>query len=117
MKQQISLTIRKYIGICTFLLLSSFLHAQEFQLKGMVTDDSTQQPVSGATVLVKKSGKATFTNSKGEFELPCSAGDAITVNYVGYSRARNALFVSINSGLKSKYREHFAKIASDERKK
>ena len=43
--------------------------------------------------------------------------DMNTVNYVGYSRARNALFVSINSSLKNKYREHFAKIASDERKK
>jgi hypothetical protein len=43
--------------------------------------------------------------------------DMNTVNYVGYSRARNALFVSINGNLKNKYREHFAEIASAERKK
>lgn len=35
-----------------------------------------------------------------------------TVNYVGYTRARTALWVSIDRRLKKKYQEYFAKIAA-----
>lgn len=40
------------------------------------------------------------------------ADDMRTVNYVGYTRARTALWVSINRKLKRKYEEHFVKIAA-----
>lgn len=43
-----------------------------------------------------------------------ASGDMKTVNYVGYTRARTALRVSITQKLKKEYKEHFAKIAASE---
>lgn len=43
--------------------------------------------------------------------------DMKTVNYVGYTRARTALYVSIDRKLKKKYQEHFTKIAASEGRK
>lgn len=45
------------------------------------------------------------------------AEDMKTVNYVGYTRARTGLWVSINRKLKKKYQEHFTRIAASESKK
>lgn len=45
------------------------------------------------------------------------APDMKTVNYVGYTRARTALYVSIDRRLKKKYQEHFTKIAASEGRK
>ncbi len=43
--------------------------------------------------------------------------DIKTVNYVGYTRARTALYISIDRRLKKKYQEHFTKIATTEGRK
>lgn len=43
--------------------------------------------------------------------------DMKTVNYVGYTRARTALYISIDRRLKKKYQDHFTKIAASEGRK
>lgn len=53
-------------------------------LRGKVFDESGE-PLQGATIRVKGTGKYAQTNSRGEFSLPGVDADAvITVSYVGY---------------------------------
>jgi TonB-linked SusC/RagA family outer membrane protein len=53
-------------------------------LRGKVFDESGE-PLQGATIRVKGSGKYAQTNSRGEFSLPGVEADAvIVVTYVGY---------------------------------
>jgi len=53
-------------------------------LRGKVLDESGE-PLQGATIRVKGTGKYAQTNSRGEFSLPGVDADAvITVSYVGY---------------------------------
>ena len=53
-------------------------------LRGIVLDESGE-PLQGATIRVKGTGKYAQTNSRGEFSLPGVDADAvITLSYVGY---------------------------------
>lgn len=57
------------------------------QVKGKVIDDSTNEPVSGATILCTDAGAScgTFSNAAGDFELKCHGCRNISVSYVGYT--------------------------------
>jgi iron complex outermembrane receptor protein len=67
------------------LLLTAIVgNAQTSQLSGFVTD-SNQEPLSGATVLVKELNKGTTSNFDGGFNLNLTSGNyTISVSYVGY---------------------------------
>jgi TonB-linked SusC/RagA family outer membrane protein len=47
--------------------------------------DAQGQPLSGATVTSKKSGKSGVTDAQGNITLNLDAGDAVTISYVGYT--------------------------------
>mgnify|MGYP000113649230 FL=1 len=77
----------------TFLFaLHSAAQAQSaFELKGRVLDQSSLEPLIGATVAVKGStgaaSKGTITNKKGEFALTLDAPTAtLQLSYTGYGR-------------------------------
>src|SRR5699024_3205902 len=53
-------------------------------IRGIVSDDSTQEPIIGATIKVNGSMTGTTSNMSGDFVLECSVGDTLTVSYVGY---------------------------------
>ena len=54
-------------------------------VEGVVLNESGQ-PLSGASVIDKETGKMTLTNEKGEFKLPgIQSNSILTVSYVGYS--------------------------------
>ena len=79
------------------LLLTAIVgNAQKLQLSGFVTD-SNQEPLSGATVLVKELNKGTTSNFDGGFNLNLTSGNyTISVSYVGYLSTTKTVEVKEN---------------------
>ena len=59
------------------------LYAQQRTIKGIVADEAGS-PVTKATVKVKDSQRAVFTNINGEFTILASVGDILEISNVGY---------------------------------
>ena len=69
--------------VCLIFSVTSF--AQQRTITGIVSDDNGV-PLSGATILVKKTKNITTTNSKGAFTLNAPANtNTLVVTYVGMS--------------------------------
>jgi len=66
------------------------LSAQEITLSGTVTDQSTNQPIPGANVIIGQSERGTVTDIDGNFNLQLPAQDEITLNvsFIGYQTQR-----------------------------
>ena len=71
--------------VCFTLFFASAAKAQDFQLKGKVTDGDTKKPVSSATVMSKNSNKASITDAEGLFSIQTSKGDILTIRFIGYN--------------------------------
>lgn len=56
----------------------------EMTVKGVVSDQSGE-PLIGASVIIKGRQQGVATNIDGEYAIPASKGDILTVSYVGYS--------------------------------
>lgn len=54
-------------------------------VRGIVTDENTQEPIIGAAVVVKGTTTGTTTNIDGAFTLKCSEGDSINISFIGYA--------------------------------
>ncbi len=67
--------------LLSFFLITSGVFAQT--VKGTVSDNESK-PVSGATVSVKGTTKATATNAAGGFSIDAASNDTIVVSYVGF---------------------------------
>ncbi|MBO9572402.1 MAG: SusC/RagA family TonB-linked outer membrane protein, partial [Chitinophagaceae bacterium] len=52
-------------------------------VKGLVKD-STGMPLSGATVMNKRTKKTVQTNAKGEFDIEGENGDVLVISYIGF---------------------------------
>ncbi|MCP3893117.1 MAG: SusC/RagA family TonB-linked outer membrane protein, partial [Bacteroides sp.] len=77
----------KKISILFMLLLSisSFLYAQQFNITGTVIDKKLNEPIIGASVLVKGTSNGTITDLDGNFSLAnVTKGSVLTVSYIGY---------------------------------
>ncbi|RYD97047.1 MAG: TonB-dependent receptor [Sphingobacteriales bacterium] len=53
-------------------------------VNGVITDASSREPVAGATVTAKSTGRATSTNGEGKFTLTVAEADDITIRSLGY---------------------------------
>lgn len=81
----------KKISLLIFLLFTLFsfrgVGAEVAEFKGIVTDASTQKPLSGATIYITDLKAVTITNTEGEFRLrniPSRGRFLLEVKYVGY---------------------------------
>ena len=77
----------KKVLLTPFLLIISFsLFAQQFNLQGIVTDESNKEPLVGASIVVKGSTIGTITDLDGHYTLGLSKGNYdIIISYVGYT--------------------------------
>lgn len=76
--------MKKHIIFIFLTLMSATVLAQEYRLSGKITDDQNQ-PLMGATILVKNQNRATSSNFDGEYELKLNPGSTIVeVHYLGY---------------------------------
>jgi iron complex outermembrane receptor protein len=86
----------KSICVAAILLLSARAYAQEFSISGSVRDAKSNQPLSGATVLVEESDQGTVTDEAGRFQLSkLPAGRyVLQVKFIGYGEKEEAVNVS-----------------------
>lgn len=62
--------------------------AQELiNISGVVVDSATQEPLIGATILVKGTSNGTSTGIEGDFTIKAAVGSTLQVSYVGYTTA------------------------------
>lgn len=78
--------MRKITVLLFMLLLSAgFVCAQQFSIKGTVIDKKLNEPIIGASVLVKGTSNGTITNMDGNYSLTnVSKGSILIVSYIGY---------------------------------
>lgn len=67
------------------LMLMLFTTAMMAQVKGVITDAGTGEPLIGASVLVKGTTVGTITGLDGDFTLDAKEGDVLTISYTGFT--------------------------------
>lgn len=93
---QNQLFMRKSIFSLLCLLFSLMAAAQ--QIKGRVFNESTNEPLSGVTILVKETGVRTFTDKEGNFTCNAVIGNTLEVSSSGFftkSQAIDSLFLTL----------------------
>ena len=70
------------VSLCC--LLSASLLAQQRTLTGTLTDESTGDPLIGASVLVKGTTRGTVTDLDGNYTITAAPEDVLVVSYTGY---------------------------------
>lgn len=79
------------IMLLSFLFVSIFAYSQNKTVTGTVTD-SKGEPVIGASVIAKGTGKGTITDLNGKFNLAVAATvKSLTISYVGMKPAEVAI--------------------------
>ncbi len=70
--------------LVTGLFSGTELYAQVGSYSGKVIDQVSQQPISGATIRIKGTEKATSTDVNGKFSLPAQPNDILEISNIGY---------------------------------
>ncbi|MGB9591286.1 MAG: TonB-dependent receptor, partial [Candidatus Kryptoniota bacterium] len=90
MRDDASMAISTLLLLCAFLILPSFSgllgQTKNYTLRGMVTDSATGERIPYATIRVRGTSIATYSNAEGYFVLPniLRAYNQILVSAVGY---------------------------------
>lgn len=77
----------KKVHLCFLLLLfiTSYMYAQQFNIAGRVVDNTLNEPIIGATVVIQGTTNGTTTDVDGNFALKnVSKGNVLSVSFVGY---------------------------------
>ncbi|MDF1572483.1 MAG: TonB-dependent receptor [Bacteroidales bacterium] len=74
----------KWIIATLLLLLSLVAYGQ---VSGTVTDEASNEPLPGATVLIKGTMTGTICDAEGRFTIDAEIGDVLAISYVGYLTA------------------------------
>lgn len=68
-----------------FLLLANLIHAQTGRVYGIITDESNNETLIGATVLVMETGSGAASDIDGSYELKLNPGKyTLEVSFTGY---------------------------------
>ena len=77
--------LRKRVAVLLpFLLFSSFAFAQTIGVSGTVLDEG-QNPIPGATIVVKGTTNGTITGPDGQFSVKVADGSTLVISYLGYT--------------------------------
>lgn len=64
--------------------LFTFAAATAQTIEGVVKDDKTGEPLIGASLLIKKTGKRAISDFAGKFKISATIGDVLSVKYIGF---------------------------------
>jgi len=79
------MTTRVKLWILALMLISgNAASAQMKTIKGTVRDGKNNEPVIGASILVKNTGRGTITDLDGNFEIEADTETILVVSYIGY---------------------------------
>ncbi len=73
--------------LMSFLSVLPLLAQDMITVSGVVVDSATQEPLIGATILVKGTPNGTSTGIDGDFSLKVAVGSILQVSYIGYTTA------------------------------
>lgn len=84
-----------------FLSLSLTMKAQNGIMVGKITDKVTEEPLVGATIMIKGTGTGTITNYDGEYELmDLVPGTYVFVaSYIGYSAIEQEITINVDESV------------------
>ena len=84
LSKTISLRFMLLWGIAS-VFLSTNTFAQTAKVSGTIINQRTSTPVSGATVAVKNTSRATVTDDAGKFTIDASTGETLVITSVGFA--------------------------------
>lgn len=88
-------TLKKYMLYALLFLACLPAFGQNSGLiTGKVFSADDQQPLPGATVLVKGTNRATISGMDGDFSIQASSGEILVISFIGFSNTE----VFIQSG-------------------
>ena len=77
--------MKQALPLIFLILLSTGMFAQNKTLSGKITDQSTKEPLAGATIVVKGTTSGTATDSLGRFSISVAPeAKTLVVSYVGF---------------------------------
>ena len=92
MRNKYGLSMHRLLALC-FVLITSVSLAQQFSLKGKVTDKSTSASLIYANIRILGTSGGTTSNMEGSYELRLKTGSyKLTASYIGY----NSDTISVN---------------------
>ena len=69
--------------IFTFIFAAFTFVLSAQTINGVVKDDKTDEPLVGATLLIKSTGKRATSDFAGKFKINALKGDVLTIKYIG----------------------------------
>lgn len=84
MRKGLTTFLIKFCALVVITCLTSNLSFAQSLISGTVTDQSSGDPLVGASVVVKGTTNGTLTSDNGSFRISASQGDVLTISYVGY---------------------------------
>ena len=92
------LLLRKLFLLGIFLFISQLSYAQSGSIEGVVTDQETEEVLSGVNVGIKNTSEGGATNEEGAFEITgISPGNyTLIISAVGYAQKEVMVSVSAN---------------------
>ena len=82
MKRAVQFYIRIFLATIFFTSLYHTCWSQQYKVRGYVYDSSRNYPLEAVTVL-STSGKGSFTNAEGLYEIDVNEKDSIWFSYLG----------------------------------
>ena len=79
-----SVSATKLGAIACLLAISTLTYGQTRTVSGTVIDNTTNEPVPGATVVIKGSTVGTVTDINGSYSIQASASDVLVFSFVGF---------------------------------
>ena len=79
-------TIRTIAAVAAFIILTTAIQAQTAGIRGVVVDDTNEEPLIGANIYIEQLRQGDAAGSNGEFAFSGLAADTYTaiVSYMGY---------------------------------
>lgn len=85
-------TLKKYLLYALFFLISLPSFGQGAGIiSGIVNSADDQQPLPGATVLVKGTNRATITGADGGFSIQAASGEFLVISFIGFTQSEIAI--------------------------
>jgi len=85
--------------VIILLLLSGQIYAQSETITGKIVNASSNEPIVGATIVVKNGQEKTVSDIDGVFHINTKIGNLLVINYLGYKtqiiKAKNGLTVAL----------------------
>lgn len=96
--QPISQTLQKYLLYAVFFLVClPALGQATGPINGKVISNDDQQPLPGATVMVKGTTRGTITDVDGNFSLQAAGGETLVVSFIGYKDTEVPVLASLTT--------------------